>query len=272
MKVFELPVLAGSPARLTCYIHELSPEMAHRAVRPAMLVLPGGGYHFCSDREAEPVAMDWFCKGYNAFVLRYTVISEDIPAPLYQLPLKDAVAAMDLIRSNAAAWGVAPDKVAVLGFSAGGHLATMLATHWDDVRLGGKNARPDAAVLCYPVVSSRPAAGTGDVYVTEKLTAGEEAWMAYFAGEEAVRPDMPQAFVWTTFTDATVSIGHSLALVGAMHRAGVPCELHLYDAGAHGYALANGETWAGGLPVSGHIASWRTLAAQWLNDLFDWQD
>ena len=86
MQHFQLSVRDSSPAVLSAYLHDVSPEMPERIRRPAMLVLPGGGYHFCSDREAEPFALEWLRRGYNTFVLRYTVISENDPAPLEQAP------------------------------------------------------------------------------------------------------------------------------------------------------------------------------------------
>lgn len=316
MQHFDLPVRENSPAVLTAYLHALSPEMPHRARRPAMLVLPGGGYVFCSDREAEPIALEWFCRGYNAFILHYTVITEDCPAPLYQRPLQDAAAAVALLRQHADDWQLDADKIAVIGFSAGGHLAAALGVHWrnfvsprdfvspkdfvsqrdfvspqdavspqDPALLKDPAApqgvvpdalayspRPNALVLGYPVISTRAESGPGSIYAAEKLAAGQPDWQRYFACEKNVGPDTPPAFLFATFPDATVSIQHSLCFVQALHAAGVPCEFHLYDRGDHGYALANEETAAPTLPADSHIASWRALAARWLNDLFDWRE
>ncbi len=268
MKHFSMPVRDGSAAVLTAYLHDRSPEMGNRDVRPAMLVLPGGGYHFCSDREAEPIALEWFRRGYDAFVLRYTVITENTPAPLYLQPLSDAASAMSLIRQNAAEWQIDPHRVAAMGFSAGGHLCGSLAVHWDDERLNAPDARPDAVVLSYPVVSPREASGTGTVCVAEKLTRDEPDWLEYFAIEEQVRADMPPAFIWTTFEDATVCPRHSLRLALAMQQVGLPCELHMYDHGAHGGALCKTETGAD----DPQLASWNDLAAVWLNRLFGWKE
>lgn len=263
-----MSVRDGSAAVLTAYLHDRSPEMGNRDVRPAMLVLPGGGYHFCSDREAEPIALEWFRRGYDAFVLRYTVIGESTPAPLYLQPLSDAAAAMSLIRKNAAEWQIDPHRVAAVGFSAGGHLCGSLGVHWDDERLNAPDARPDAVILSYPVVSPRQAAGFGDVYVAEKLTKNEPEWLEYFAVEEQVRADMPPAFIWTTFEDATVCPRHSLRLALAMQQAGIPCELHMYDHGAHGLSVASEETGF----ADAQIATWTGLAAGWLNRLFGWKE
>ena len=268
MRCFRMPVLENSPAVLTAYLHDRSPEMSGRDIRPAMLVLPGGGYHFCSAREAEPIALDWFGRGYDAFVLNYTVISESIPAPLYLKPLCDAAAAMSLIRKNAAEWQIDPHRIAAVGFSAGGHLCASLAVHWEDDRLSAPDARPDAVILSYPVVSPRAAAGTGDVYVAEKLTANEPEWLEYFAIEEQVRADMPPAFLWTTFEDATVCPRHSLRLALAMQENGIPCELHMYDHGPHGLSLAAAETGF----ADTQIATWTELSARWLNRLFGWEE
>lgn len=272
MKVFEMPVREGSVATLVGYLHDLSPEMPHRDTRPAMLVFPGGGYHFCSDREGEPIALEWFRRGYNAFVMRYTLIGEQQPAPLYLLPLTDAAATVALLRAHAADWHIDPARIAVIGFSAGAHLTASLATHWDDARLGVQNARPDAIVLGYPVISTRPEAGGWSADCAACLCAGEEEWLHYFATEECVRADMPPAFVWTTCTDSLVDMRHSLRLISAMHAQQLRCELHVFDRGEHGYALANGETWAPTLPVDTHIADWTRLAGRWLDDVFGWTE
>lgn len=270
MQTFSLSVREDSPAVLTAYLHDLSPEMPARSPRPAMLVLPGGGYAFCSDREAEPVALDWFAQGYNVFVLRYTVISEAHPAPLYLQPLQDAAAALSLLRCRAAAWKLQPDHIAVIGFSAGGHLAASLAVHAGDPRLA-PHCRPDAVVLGYPVISCRENCGIGNVYADEPLTAGEADWLHFFACEENVTADTPPAFVWATCTDNAVDPLHSLRFVQALHAAAVPCELHLFDHGLHGYSLASAETGNPDLPADAGLGCWCTLAHRWLGDLFGWR-
>lgn len=271
MQHFQLPVREGSPAVLTAYLHDPSPEMPHRALRPAMLVLPGGGYMICSDREAEPIALEWFGRGYNAFVLRYTLIDEAQPAPLYRQPLLDAAAAMALLRQNAQAWQLQAQHIAVTGFSAGGHLAACLGVHWNDPDLP-VDARPNALVLGYPVISTRAATGAGSLYAAQKLANGEPDWEHYFACEENVTADTPPTFLFTTFTDGVVDMRHSLAFAQALKTAGVPCELHLFDHGDHGYSLAGQETAAPTLPADPYLAVWRTLAAQWLNRLFAWSE
>ena len=107
---------------LTTYLNDVSPEMPYLNVRPAILVIPGGGYSMCSDREAEPIALEFMSKGYNAFVLRYT-LKQDFPAPL-----DDAVWALKLIREKADEFHIDPTKIAAIGFSAGGHLTAALST------------------------------------------------------------------------------------------------------------------------------------------------
>ncbi len=147
-EVFTLP--NGSDITLTTYILDTSEEMPNMKIRPAVLVCPGGGYSACSDREAEPVAMAFLAQGYNAFVLRYSVGKGKAAFPR---PLEDAEAALELIRMNAGKWSVDKNKIAVIGFSAGGHLAAALAA------MG--RVRPNAVILGYPCILS----SIGDVLV-----------------------------------------------------------------------------------------------------------
>ena len=126
-------------AVLTCYLQDQSPKMPNAAIRPAMLVVPGGGYQYCSDREGEPVALAYMAQGFNAFVLRYTA---DATTPIDKA-LQDGAAAMDYLRANAAELEIDPQQIAAVGFSAGGHLVASLGT------LLPKAQRPNALVLGY---------------------------------------------------------------------------------------------------------------------------
>ncbi|MBP9988157.1 MAG: alpha/beta hydrolase, partial [Ruminococcus sp.] len=135
VKTFDL---TNKNVTLTIYIQDISDEMPNMKIKPGMLVIPGGGYHMCSDREAEPVAFEFIAKGYNAFILRYS-LNEDSKFPK---PLDDAVEALKLIRENAEQWHTDPNKIACVGFSAGGHLAAALSTMADE--------KPNACVLGYP--------------------------------------------------------------------------------------------------------------------------
>ena len=122
MKIITV-TLAPNQAVLTCYLQDQSPKMPNAAIRPAMLVVPGGGYQYCSDREGEPVALAYMAQGFNAFVLRYTA---DATTPIDKA-LQDGAAAMDYLRANAAELEIDPQQIAAVGFSAGGHLVASLA-------------------------------------------------------------------------------------------------------------------------------------------------
>jgi len=233
--------------------------------RPAVLVLPGGGYAFTSPREAEPIALQFNEAGYHAFVLNYSVAPARHPQPLL-----DVSRAMCIIRENAEEWGIYPDKIAVCGFSAGGHLAACLGVHWDKQFLEnvegieiGKN-RPDALILCYPVITSGEYAHRGSFI--NLLGENPNSELLYeMSLEHHVSEKTPPAFIWHTFADAGVPVENSLLFAQALREKNIPFELHIYPEGVHGLSLAAEET-SNGRPelVSPHVASWIRLCKEWL--------
>ena len=163
MKHFEYEIsgIDGSAAKFVGYCLDNSEEVVPDRVRPSVLVIPGGGYEMTSDREAEPIAMQFLAAGFNAFVLRYSVKPSVFPVALLE-----AADAMTMIREHAAEWHVDPDAIAVIGFSAGGHLAANLATSTSDDVLVAHGYDPDAVrpnglMLAYPVITSGPLAHRG---------------------------------------------------------------------------------------------------------------
>lgn len=219
--------------------------------RPAILVLPGGGYARQADHEAEPVAQWLAAAGIHAFVLRYRVAPHRHPAPL-----EDAKEAMLHIRSGAHGLAVDPERVGVLGFSAGGHLAATLSTAvaTGNPRLDASEAVPDLAVLCYPVVSCTEAVHQGSV---DNLLgdAPPSDLLTALSADRHVSADTPPAFLWHTADDAAVPVSHSLRYATALLEAGVPAELHVFPHGRHGLGLAAGEPGA---------EQWPALCADWL--------
>ncbi|MCU1568840.1 MAG: alpha/beta hydrolase [Pseudarthrobacter sp.] len=220
--------------------------------RPAVLVLPGGGYGRQADHEAEPVA-EWLAGlGIHAFVLRYRVAPDRHPAPL-----EDAKQAMLRIRSGSHGLSVDPRRVGVLGFSAGGHLAATLSTAvaTGSAELDVSAAIPDLTMLCYPVVSYTHAVHQGSV---DNLLgqSPSEALLAELSAELQVTAETPPAFVWHTADDAAVPVSHSLGYTTALLNAGVPAELHVFPEGRHGLGLADGQPGAD---------QWPALCAGWLD-------
>jgi acetyl esterase/lipase len=211
MRIEKITMQGAGDVSLTAFIQEPSAEMPNMTRRPAVLVIPGGGYHFCSDREAEPVAMLFLQQGYSAFVLRYSVKE----AAAWPNPLRDAENAMRLIRKNAGAWDVDPNRIAAIGFSAGGHLCAALGTMSAE--------RPNALILGYPCILDEMdciaefSAPSLDVKVDEKT---------------------PPTFIFAASDDTCVPIRHSLRFAWALDRAGVPFQLHVFDCGGHGFSLA----------------------------------
>jgi acetyl esterase/lipase len=211
---------------------------------PAVLVLPGGGYTGQADHEAEPVAHWLNGLGLSAFVLRYRVAPHRYPAAL-----EDGRAALHTIRAHAAGLGVDPDRVGVLGFSAGGHLAASLAGD----RVLGPAGRPALAVLCYPVISFShlPHVGSLEALLGADASPAERRAVSQ---ELAVDADTPPVFLWHTADDDVVDVSHALRYTESLAAAGVPAELHVLPHGEHGVGLA---------PDQPDLARWTDWCAAW---------
>lgn len=206
--------------------------------RGAVIVCPGGGYCDRAPYEGGPVALKFNELGFHAFVLQYRVAPYRFPAPQ-----RDLFRAIRIVRSRAAEWGVNPDQIAVLGFSAGGHLAASAGTLFDEVDATTGDAadafsqRPDALIPCYPVISfSREWGhrGSGENLLGAALEAEEER----FCLARRVTPAMPPAFLWHTATDNAVPVRNSVAFAEACWKNGVVAELHVFPSGPHGIGLA----------------------------------
>ncbi|MGN7199975.1 alpha/beta hydrolase [Arthrobacter sp. SAFR-044] len=225
------------------------PEAA--GARPAILVLPGGGYARQADHEAEPVA-EWLASlGVHAFVLRYRVAPDRHPAPL-----EDAKEAMLHIRNGEHGLAVDPERVGVLGFSAGGHLAATLSTAaaTGNRDLDVPTAVPDLTVLCYPVASLTHETHQGSV-VNLLGDAPPSDLLTALSPELNVTPLTPPAFLWHTADDDAVPVSNSLNYARALFAAGVPAELHVFPAGRHGLGLAADQPGPG---------QWTALCEAWL--------
>ncbi|WP_342372276.1 alpha/beta hydrolase [Propioniciclava soli] len=240
------------------------------AVAPCVLVLPGGGYEHLAVHEGEPVAAWLNSLGLHAAVLRYATGDQCWPDPL-----EDARAALRALRSGATPLPVDRRRVSVLGFSAGGHLAALLATDTPEVSGADPDTfagRPDAALLCYPVTDLREAllgripnlhVRSGETLLGED--AGDHLRAELSIPTRITAPEeepTPPLFLWTTSDDAGVPVLHAITLMTALGVAGVPFEAHVFRSGRHGLGLADAEP---------EVAQWTTLAQRWLASL-GWLD
>lgn len=197
---------------LTAMVQGVGGEFRGIEARPAVLVIPGGGYMFCSDREADPVATAYLRAGYHAFILRYSVGAD----ACWPRPLQDYEEAMALIDAHAEEWHVLRDKIAVVGFSAGGHLAGAAATL--------AKRRPAAAVLGYAVLREDTAHELGE----DKPSI-----------VEAVDEDTCPCFLFATRTDSVVPIQNTLDMMNALNRHQTSFECHIYPYGPHGFSTGD---------------------------------
>lgn len=264
----EIPVRTeGSlpDSKLVVYIQDHS-ESLYIKERPMVLLCPGGAYAYTSDREAESIALQFLAMGCHAAVLRYSTA----PA-VYPTQLKELAWSVKLLRDKAAEWHILPDKLIVQGCSAGGHLAASLGVFWKEKWLGEAvgadpgQIRPDALLLCYPVITSGEFAHRDSF---QNLTGGDTSRWEKLSLEKQVNEDTPRTFIWHTFADAAVPVENSLLFVNALCGHRIPVEFHLYPEGRHGLALATELTaGADGGHIQPECASWVELARTWLKNL-----
>ena len=254
MQLEQLELTGGGT--LTLYLRESVEAMPHFRQRPLVLVVPGGGYTHVSPREGDPVALQFAAAGYHTAVLHYAVGESARDA----LPMRQLAQAIGLVRQYAEQWNILPDQIALCGFSAGGHLALSGAV-WDIPGMEDQ-PRPNALLLAYPVVTAGEYAHRGSFV---QLAGEDPAAQQAFSLEDKITSRTPPVFVWHTMEDETVPVENTLLLVSALHRAGVPCEAHLFEKGCHGTSLSTAEV----NHPSAHRSRWLTLAREWLDDTFD---
>ena len=283
-----VPSSRGAEIAVDVYVPRVSKEIDAHIRRPAIVICPGGGYEFCSERESEAVALRFVAEGFNAFVLWYRVGEAQgdqrrdhnaadwyhkAQEHVFPLPQHDAAAAIAYVRAHAHEHHTDPDRIAVMGFSAGGHLAASVsglwhhAELWQELGLTPQDVRPNAAVLCYPVIVSDQDAHRGSFV---HLSGEEEpAQHAQFDVLGWVGEHYPPTFLWHTFTDETVPVQNSLRMGLALANAGVLTEMHVFPYGRHGLSLANSMTChAQDMSLQqAECAQWPALAARFLKSL-----
>lgn len=204
----------------------------------AVIVLPGGGYRYRAEHEGGPIA-EWLNDiGVNAFVLDYRVAPNRHP-----IPLNDAKRAIRTVRSRAAEFGIDPSRIGILGFSAGGHLASTAGTHYDagdsasPDPIARESSRPDLMVLCYPVISLGEYRHHGSLVNLLGEDAPQEL-RDLLSNELQVTANTPPTFLWHTADDGAVPVQNSMMFSQSLSAYGVPFELHVYESGRHGLGLA----------------------------------
>ncbi|MGV3547745.1 MAG: alpha/beta hydrolase [Pedobacter sp.] len=220
----------------------------YQAAKPngaAVIICPGGGYGILAiDKEGHDVAKKFQQIGVTAFVLKYRLPSDLIMKDKSTGPLQDALQAIYLVRKNATTFGVDPNRVGIMGFSAGGHLASTASTHFADMKIDNEeniSLRPSFSILIYPVITFGQYTHAGSV----KNLLGEnptEDQRKYFSSERQVTSQTPPTFLVHANNDKTVPVQNSLRYNEALVKNAVPAELHVYQEGGHGFGLNNKTT------------------------------
>ena len=218
-------------------------ELSNIQRRPTVVVLPGGGYMFHSERESEPVALAYMAQGYNAFILHYSVADHAV----WPNQLNDVEQALKMIRDNADAWQVDSNKICTIGFSAGGHLSVAVSSMGTE--------RPNAQIVGYPAVIAETVSHMPTPKVPDLIGC--------------IDKNTAPTFIFSTMEDELVSIDNSIRLIDALNKAGVPSEIHIFKRGCHGMSLATPHI-SNGLKQFIHpeIALWFEMSMNFLRDTF----
>ena len=225
----------------------------------AIVIFPGGGYAGLSmDKEGYRVAKAFNQIGVTAFVVKYRLPSDDIMVNKVIGPLQDAQQAVLTVRKNAAKWGLKPDKIGIIGFSAGGHLASTEGTHFDKVVIEDKDGisvRPDFMILLYPVISFGPMAHVGSRENLIGKTPSEEL-LTLYSNEKQITAITPPTLLVHAGDDDVVPVQNSLMFYNQLLDVKVKAEMHIFEAGGHGFGLNN--------PKSKN--KWIDWAKNWLDE------
>ncbi len=258
----------GGTATLKCFLHKGDGEMApYNQDLPAMIAVPGGGYHFVSEREGDPVAVEFFNRHYNAFTLVYDIA----PAARYPLALTELACAVDYIKTHAEELHVDPKRVFAAGFSAGGHLVGCLANFYKNLPVSEANGKKlDAAltgvVMGYPVITPGSHGGSFENLLgTKDMNAPEVQALSL---EKTVTPDNPPCFIWTTAEDTCVDPMATVMYTTALLKNKVTVESHIFPYGWHGSSVGDERVFTAE-QAANFVRSrvWTDLAAKFLESL-----
>jgi len=232
----------------------------------AVVICPGGGYGILAyDWEGSDIARWLNSRGIAAFVLKYRLPGSKSNIVPHKSPIMDAQRAMRLVRYNAEKWNLDPGKIGVMGFSAGGHLASTLSTHYDDGNQSSADpveqvsCRPDFSVLVYPVISFTDDFQHSGSRINLLGEDAEESLVKLFSSELQVTEDTPPAILIHSDDDQVVPVENSIAYYKALRDNDISSELHIYPYGGHGYSLAIGQ---------GHLSTWPDRVIEWIRYLY----
>ncbi len=255
---------------LKTYIWDDLPEN-NIPCRPAIVIFPGGGYTHLSWREGEPVGMRFFAEGFNVFILAYSLNE----AAKFPAPLVDASLAVAHVRNNAAKYNLDENKIFVLGYSAGGHLAACLATMWHlpicsegapkPIKYGSN--RPDGVILSYSLITCTPPHALDvctELICGNKLPTDDD--MRKWSAEEHISEKTPPIFMWSCDKDPVVPVQNSLLFAMKLAEKNIPFEMRIYNGNVHGIALGNKYTSLGNKDMEmPHLRKWIPDAVEWCN-------
>lgn len=251
-------------AALNCFIPDIcTAQRVPEGGRTAIIICPGGGYRFKSDREGEVVALRFASEGIATFVLDYSVAPAVFPQSVCE-----AAEALNIVRKNAEKWSINPNKILLCGFSAGGHLSASLGVFFDsdevlkNTGLTADECKPNGLILAYPVITGGKFAHQDSFAKLSGKEYSEEMAAAYSL-ENFVKENTPPAFIWHTYEDTTVPVENSVLFFSALREKGVNAELHIFPHKEHGLSLAKEVTG----PTSDEASIWVDLALRWIKNL-----
>lgn len=259
----------GKDPTLDLYLPYNMPEInREKQKRPCLLICPGGGYGMCSERESEPVALHFLTEGFNVFVLKYSVAPYRFPSQL-----REVAASLELIHRFADLWNCDTKKIAIMGFSAGGHLAAHYSTMYDckEVReVFPESKKVNASILSYPVITADPKCWHKGSFVNLLgHTPQNKEEENYFSCDRQVSEKTPPAFLWHASDDTCVPVKNSMLYAEALSENGIPFELHIYPYGGHGMSICDKQVHNKLNSNIEYDRDWLYSAKKWLKLTFD---